>query len=238
MKKLTKVGITSVLIAGTLFSSLGAVSAKTVDSDLQSKLAHYQEHQHGSLDLAIMNDDKLIESFIKRGILSESASPTEKQTFLKNYVELKGKSDGVKEADPLAGKVKAAESAKHSKFEDFKNGLLKGNGKKNGHLKGTPDSVSETPFTGEAREDQVLVLAVEYADYAHNNIKPDETDNFYEDYNLGHFEDMIFGADGLVGPNGEDFVSMKQYYLEQSGGTYTVDGEAFGWLKVPGTAAF
>ncbi|WML46660.1 immune inhibitor A [Neobacillus sp. PS3-34] len=39
-------------------------------------------------------------------------------------------------------------------------------------------------------------------------------------------------------PNGENFVSQKQYYEQQSGGTYTVNGQAYGWLKVPGTAAY
>ena len=53
-----------------------------------------------------------------------------------------------------------------------------------------------------------------------------------------HYEDMIFGKNGVKGPNGENFVSQKQYYEQQSGGTYTVDGKAYGWLKVPGTAAF
>ena len=79
---------------------------------------------------------------------------------------------------------------------------------------------------------------VEYSDFAHNKIKPSETDNYYADYNTEHFEEMIFGENGVTGPNGENFVSQKQFYEEQSGGTYTVEGKAYGWLKVPGTAQF
>ncbi len=65
-----------------------------------------------------------------------------------------------------------------------------------------------------------------------------ETDNYYSDYTAEHFEDMIFGEDGVKGPNGENFISQKQFYEQQSGGTYTIEGKAYGWLKVPGTAAF
>lgn len=240
MKKLAKVGLTSALIAGTLFSSLGpvSVSAKAIDRDTPSKLSYSQEHNHGSLDLAILNEERLIESFIKQGLLSEDATATEKQAFLKNYVALKSKTDEVKGNDPLAAKVKAAEADKQNKFKEFNNGLLNGNGNKKGHLKGNPDSVKETEWSGDVRKDKVLVLTVEYSDFAHNNIQPEETDNYYEDYTLGHFDDMIFGEDGVKGPNGEDFVSMKQFYEQQSGGSYTVEGTTYGWLKVPGTAKF
>jgi immune inhibitor A len=84
----------------------------------------------------------------------------------------------------------------------------------------------------------LLTLVVEYSDFAHNTIQPNETDNYYKDYTIKHFEDMIFGANGVTGPNGENFISQKQYYEQQSGGTYTINGKAYGWLKVPGTAAF
>ncbi|WP_251028679.1 immune inhibitor A domain-containing protein [Bacillus sp. ISL-18] len=73
----------------------------------------------------------------------------------------------------------------------------------------------------------------------HNSIGPTETDNYYKDYNLEHYEDMIFGEKNQYkGPDGENQVSQKQYYEEQSGGTYTIEGQAYGWLKVPGTAAY
>ncbi|ANX13599.1 peptidase M6 [Fictibacillus arsenicus] len=186
----------------------------------------------------MVNEEKLLESLIKRGVISENASAKQKETALHNYLDFKGKENKAVGNDPIATKAKAAEGKKQREFNDFKDSLLKGNGKKNGHLKGNPDPVKETSYTGTKREDKVLVLAVEYSDFAHNNIQPDETDNYYEDYPLSHYEDMIFGEDGVKGPNGEDLVSMKQFYEQQSGGTYSVQGNAYGWLKVPGTAAF
>lgn len=238
LNKFIKTSFSSVMLAGTLFAGFPSIDASSKDVGLIHKAEASSFSSNSSLDLAIVNEERLIESFIKQGLLSKNASEEVKQNFLKNYLELKGKQSKVKESDPLAAKVKAAEAEKQSKFKDFNNGLLNGQGKKNGHLKGNPDPVKETTYTGEKREDKVLVLAVEYSDFAHNNIKPNETDNYYPDYPLEHFEDMIFGEDGVKGPNNEDFVSMKQFYEQQSGGTYSVDGKAFGWLKVPGTAAF
>ncbi|WP_226645712.1 immune inhibitor A domain-containing protein [Mesobacillus subterraneus] len=239
MKKILKTSLSTVVLAGTLFAGFPGAAYVPKEVDFLHKAEAEKGHSHGSLDLAIMNDEKLIESFIKRGLLSKDASEAEKQKFLKNYLVLKGKRTDSKESDPLAAKVKAAEAAKLKNFKDFNNGLLNGKGEKKGHLKGNPDPVIETAYNGDVRKDKVLVLAVEFSDFAHNNIKPGESDNYYEDYPLSHYEDMIFGDDGVTAPNGKDkLVSMKQFYEEQSGGTYSVDGRAFGWLKVPGTAAY
>ncbi|WP_438825069.1 immune inhibitor A domain-containing protein [Bacillus sp. JJ1122] len=237
LKKVLKTSLSSVVLAGTLFAGFPSAYVPK-EIDVLHKAEAQKSHSQTSLDLAIINDEKLIESFIKQGLLSKDASEAEKQKFLKNYLALKGKTTDSKESDPLAAKVKASQAEKQKKFKDFNNGLLNGKGEKKGHLKGNPDPVSETAYNGEKREDKVLVLAVEYADFAHNNIKPEETDNYYKDYPLSHYEDMIFGENGVEGPNGEDLVSMKQFYEQQSGGTYSVDGKAYGWLKVPGTAAF
>lgn len=49
---------------------------------------------------------------------------------------------------------------------------------------------------------------------------------------------MIFGDDGYEGPNGENLISMKQYYEQQSGGSYTVDGTVAGWYTADNPAAY
>ncbi|HEU4965248.1 MAG TPA: immune inhibitor A domain-containing protein [Bacilli bacterium] len=234
MKKLLATTVTGALVASTLFVGTAGAAA-TTDAGASVKI---DEQNTGSLDLAIINDERLIDALTKRGVIPANATPEQKQNILGAYLEKKGKSIGAKESDPLAAKVKAAESDKQSKFKAFNNGLLHGNGKKKGHLKGTPDPVQETAFTGTPKSVNVLTLTVEYSDFPHNNIDPSETDNYYPDYTLDHYEDMIFGENGVTGPNGENFVSQKQFYEEQSGGTFTVNGQAYGWLKVPGTAAY
>jgi immune inhibitor A len=238
MKKLMSVGVTSALVAGTLFTGTAGVQASAPTNVNASSVLASDQDLSGELDLAVLNDEKLIQALTQRGVINASASDAQKRQVLQAYLANKGKDNGVKGNDPLEVQVKKSDAAKQREFKDFNNGLLHGNGNKNGHLKGQPDPVKETAYNGAVREDKVLVLTVEYSDFPHNQLKADESDNYYSDYTLEHYEDMIFGANGVKGPQGQDFVSMKQYYLQQSGGTYTIDGKAYGWLKVPHTAAY
>ncbi|MFP3339839.1 immune inhibitor A, partial [Micrococcus sp. SIMBA_131] len=43
--------------------------------------------------------------------------------------------------------------------------------------------------------------------------------------------------DGYEGPNGENLVSMKQFYEEQTDGAYTVNGKVAGWYMASKNAA-
>ncbi|MEH7453952.1 immune inhibitor A domain-containing protein [Gottfriedia acidiceleris] len=236
MNKFVVTSFASVMVAGTLFSG---IPLKTASSESLSKVhSALAKHSKSTLDLSLVNDDKLLAALIKRGVVSANASEAQKQAALQSYLAVKGQADQVTEKDPIANKVKKAEAAKHSEFKDFTNGLLHGNGKKTGQLKGTPDPVSESASPGVQKKGKLLTLMVEFSDVPHNTLKPTDTDNYYKDYSTKHYEDMIFGENGVEGPNGETFLSQKQYYEQQSGGTYTVDGKAYGWLKVPGTAAY
>ncbi|MFP5107777.1 immune inhibitor A domain-containing protein [Neobacillus sp. C211] len=238
MKKLLKTGLSTAIMAGTLFAGFPGNYASTNVGELLHKSPSTISHSYGSLDLSVVNEDKLLDALIKRGVISKGASTAEKQKALHKYIELKGKNT-VKKSDPLAAKVKAAESEKQRKFKDFNHGLLKGNGNKNGQLKGNPDPVQEGKSPGVQKKGKLLTLTVEYSDLEHNKLTSKDTDNYYTDYNLEHYEDMIFGDKGQYkGPNGEDQISQKEYYLEQSGGTYTIEGKAYGWLKLPQTAEY
>lgn len=239
MNKFILTSLTSVVFAGAVFSGIPGNFTSSSASNKLHKVQASTSHSYGSIDSSLVNDDKLIEALIKRGQIPANASTIEKQNALQQYLELKGKEDATTEKDPLASKVKAASGAQQKKFKDFNNGLLNGNGKKNGHLKGNPDPVQEGTSPGVQKKGKLLTLTVEYSDFSHGSLTPEDTDNYYENYDLKHYENMIFGDKGQYkGPHGEDQVSQKEYYLEQSGGTYTIEGKAYGWLKVPGTAEF
>jgi immune inhibitor A len=91
------------------------------------------------------------------------------------------------------------------------------------------------PVTGTG---QILVLLVEftgtdeykgitYEGPEHNSVdKPADDDNvvyWCEDFNTAHFEDLLFSSDGMT---------LKNYYEEQSGGLYTVDGYVSAWVQI------
>ncbi|KZN29685.1 hypothetical protein N474_21275 [Pseudoalteromonas luteoviolacea CPMOR-2] len=80
---------------------------------------------------------------------------------------------------------------------------------------------------------KVLTILMEFADVPHNTLKPVNAPNrhYYDDYNPEHYRQMSFAKNGYVGPNGENLPSMREYFLDQSGGSFDVDGEVFGWYK-------
>ncbi|MCM3567430.1 immune inhibitor A domain-containing protein [Neobacillus mesonae] len=189
--------------------------------------------QTGPIDLGMANDDKLIEMLKREGKLEKNASPAEAEKALQRYLKGKSKLGQTKDKLP-AGLGKAKKSA-----EPKSNGLKNGNGNKLGQAKkDTVDPVQKEGYDGNVRHDKVLVLAIDFPDYPKSSITKDETDMWYEDYTHDHFQDMIFGKDGYKGPNGENLVSMKQYYDQQSGGSYTVDGTVAGWYTADHPAAY
>ena len=49
---------------------------------------------------------------------------------------------------------------------------------------------------------------------------------------------MLFGDNGYTGPNGENLISLKQFYNEQSGGTLNINGTVTDWYSVSKNAAY
>ena len=98
-------------------------------------------------------------------------------------------------------------------------------------------SAKEKEYNGTVREDKVLVLLVEYADFKHNNIDQEPGYMYSNDFNKEHYEKMLFGDEPFTLFDGSKIETFKQYYEEQSGGSYTVDGTVSNWLTVPGNAA-
>lgn len=186
----------------------------------------------GTADLALANDERLIEMLKREGKLAKNASPAEAEKALKVY--LKAKSQSTKTKDKLP---KALANIKEDKATS--NGLKNGKGNKLGQAKkNTVDSVEEEKYNGDVRTDKVLVLAIDFPDYRTGSITKEETDMWYEDYPKSHFQDMVFGDKGYKGPDGKTYVSMKQYYEQQSGGSYSVEGEIAGWYTANNPADY
>jgi immune inhibitor A len=230
MKKRKKILSTALTVSlGLGLFNVAAASPSVKASDLPSKFASYG----APVDLGIANDERLIEMLKHEGKLAKNASPAEAEKALKNY--LKAKSTATKTKDQLPKGL-----AERPKAKEYDNGGLRnGNGNKLGQAKkNTVESVEKEEYEKEVREDKVLVLKIDFQDYAHDSITSEETDMFYEDYSDEHFQNMIFGENGHEGPNGENLISMKQYYEQQSGGSYTVDGTVAGWYTADHPAAY
>ncbi|RFU60236.1 immune inhibitor A domain-containing protein [Bacillus sp. V59.32b] len=193
------------------------------------------------IDLNIVDQDRLAKALQKRGIIPKNASEKEINEAVTDYIEEK---QGEKPA--AAGKLTKKQQEFDKKTKDFvskqKEKLSKDLSKDEGFQKGKPngyvkvDPAKQSAYTGGVREDKVLVLLVEYADYKHNNIDQEAGYMYSKDFNREHYEKMLFGNEEFTLFNGEKIKTFKQYYEEQSGGSYTVKGQVTNWLTVPGTA--
>lgn len=229
------------LISTTLLLSLGFgtinVAATTAGEPDSSNLSKSISASVGSpTDLGVANDEKIIEMLQDNGTIEKDASAKEIQQGLEKY--LKGKAEHAKKGtkDNLPNSLDATMKEKTKKHN---NGLTNGKGNKLGHTKKqNVGSVEQEPWNGETRSDKVLVLAIDFSDYEKSSITKEETDMWYENYTHDHFQNMIFGENGYEGPHGKNLVSMKQYYEQQSGGSYTVDGTVAGWYTAEHPAAY
>lgn len=233
--KLKKKKIFSTALALSLSVGLlagPAMSPNASASDVSSKLAS----QGSPIDLGIANDEKLIEMLKKNGKIAKDASPAEAEKVLKKFLQAKASNSG-QTKDKLPKGLDIEKIKGKDKTTD--NGLKNGNGNKLGQTKqNIVESVEEEHYNDEVRTDKVLVLKIDFPNYPQNSITEEETDMFYEDYSKEHFQNMIFGEDGYIGPNGKPMISMKQYYEQQSGGSYSVEGEVVGWYTADHPAAY
>ncbi|MEI5908794.1 immune inhibitor A domain-containing protein [Bacillus spongiae] len=214
-------------------TKIEAAKAKTAES-------HDQSHHSvgGPIDLGVANEERLIEMLKKSGKLATDATGEEAEKAVKDYLkEVSKKAEKQLKND---GELSEQEHKLNKEKEKLQtNAFTNGNGNKLGKAKkNAPGNLVEENYEGEVRTDEVLVLLVEFPDFKANDMNPEDTDMYYADYAKEHYEDLVFGENGYEGPNGENLISMKQYYEQQSGGAYTVDGAVAGWYEAEHPAAY
>ncbi|WP_442596430.1 immune inhibitor A domain-containing protein [Neobacillus sp. D3-1R] len=218
----------SAIVASSLFAGTLAVNTPTPLS------ASAATTKSSPVDLAIANDERLIEMLKKNGTIPQNATPADAEKALQKF--LKNKAAGSsKEVGELHEHEKELQSNLNGNLTNT--GLVSGKGNKLGQAT-TVGSVKEESWNGTQRKDNVLVLLIEYPDFPASKITSSDTDMYYADYTKQHYQDMIFGDKGYKGPNGETLVSVKQYYEQQSGGSYTIGGQVAGWYKASQPAAY
>ncbi len=101
-----------------------------------------------------------------------------------------------------------------------------------------PTSATGRNWTGPVTTDRVLAILIDFPDYPVNSVTPELTQNYYPDYTVDHYQQMLFSDTGYSGPSGENLLSMRQYYLDQSAGSYQVEGQVVGWYRAQHNAAY
>ncbi|PFA66817.1 protease [Bacillus sp. AFS015802] len=224
----------STLAVGPAVSTAQSVEMKSVLNEVTGKSVVDHGYHDSTFDLGIANDERLIDMLKKEGKIAVDASPAQAEKALSKY--LKSKAEGAKKSK--------AEKEKNVKLDPIKevssNGVTKGKGNKLGQAKkGVVASVKEEKWEGAQSKDNLLILLIEFDDFKASDIKEEYTDMYYEDYTPAHYEDMLFNDESYAGPNGEKLISMKRFYEEQSGGSYSVDGHVSSyWYKAKHDAAY
>lgn len=232
----------STLATSTLLTCSLALTSVTSNVSASSVSAE----PSAPIDLNIVPEERLGKALQERGVISKSASDAQIEKAVKQYIE--------KKQGDKPGKTASHES-KHNhekefdkKAKDFlekqkdklQKQIEKGHknykkGKPNGYVK--VKGAKEAPYNGDVREDKVLVLLVEFEDFKHNNVIQEEGYMYADDFNREHYQKLMFGDEEFELFSGDKIQTFKQYYEEQSGGSYTVDGQVSDWLTVPGKAA-
>lgn len=217
-KKFLSVAVSVVLMFSLVLGLTGNTLVASADKP-NAELSNIS-YAKGPFDLSIARLDKIEEMLKKSGKISKDASKEEADKIVHEF--LKGKLNNMpKEKGELDEAKAKVDEIIEAAIDELSNTTL----------------VSET-YTGTVKTDKILSILMEFTDYPHNSILPAETDLYYTDYPANHFQDMLFGAAGYVGPSGQNLISMRQYYEQQSGGSYTVMGQISGWYPALQTAAY
>ncbi len=235
--------LSSIALTAVLGLSFGAGTQSAYAETPVNKTATSPVDDH------LIPEERLADALKKRGVIDSKASETETKKAVEKYVEnKKGENPGkevtngdplTKEASDFLKKVKDAKADTKEKLDKPATGTPAATGPVKGGLNGkVPTSPAKgKEYNGEVRKDKVLVLLVEYADFKHNNIDKEPGYMYTDDFNKEHYEKMLFGNEPFALEDGSKIETFKQYYEEQSGGSYTVDGTVTKWLTVPGKAA-
>lgn len=212
--------MTSLLAGSFLFSSLAV-----------GKCVH---HSH-PFDLPLADNEKLINMLKKSGKLSATATTQEEKQALSKY--LANKKAQFNSLPPgewadLANKRSEAQKQRAKNFSSSKNNL-------NDRIftdQLTP--LKPETYNGSVTTDRILAILVDFPDYLHNTVTQESTDMYYEDYHRQHYQDLLFSPTGYEGPNGENLLSMRQFYKAQSGSSYAVNGKVVGWYTASKSARY
>lgn len=227
--------LTAGLVLGTSYSPAAGKADQAKEKTVQTD----SENPGAPVDLAIANDERLIKMLKEKGTIPKNATADEQEKILQQYLEklakrneaVKNQTNGTmaKKSEALKEKIKDKVKKKGMKASKY-------HSKSNKVAAFQPEK-----WTGGTRKDDVLVLLIDFPDLPHGKISKDDTDMYYsgsDAYSHQHYQDMIFGDNGYTGPDGKTKLSMKQYYEQQSGGSYTIDGTVAGWYTASHPAAY
>ena len=86
----------------------------------------------------------------------------------------------------------------------------------------------------------VLAILIDFPDLLNNDnrLEPGDTPMYYSRYPPGHYSRILFSPHGFIGPNGKNYLSAYQYFLNESGNTFFFSGQVSGWHTASENASY
>ncbi|BDY06399.1 immune inhibitor A domain-containing protein [Ferrimonas sp. YFM] len=86
---------------------------------------------------------------------------------------------------------------------------------------------------------KVLGILVDFPDLPHDNnrLTRQDTGMYYSSYPASHYDKLLFSSTGFPGPTGQTLQSARQFYTEESGGSFDFSGKVFDWVTADNNAA-
>ncbi|WP_139492712.1 immune inhibitor A domain-containing protein [Brevibacillus dissolubilis] len=199
-------------LVGAMVSVPVTTSAKTDE----------HKHQH-SVDLATVNTERLIKALKAKGVIPEGATQEEIDEMVAEFLSDRQVPHGLDESTEFGKKLAKNQAIVQSKA------VKNINNAKEGQL--------EAKFRN-VHKDNIVIALVEYQDQKHNQLPVVRDSIWLEDFNAEHYDSMLFSPYGYRTPDGVAMTTMAQYYFEQSGGTWTVDGTVVPWTLAKNNKAY
>jgi len=207
----------SVLCSSALFA--GALLGAPIAGEAKSKKGQHEQH----IDWSTINYDRLVRALKDRGLIDEDADHEEIEEAVRDFVTSRKVPHGVDLSSSFGR-------------EAFKN--------QQAVLQKTADKVAKLKderklrSRSRAHTDNIVVALIEYPDQKHNNL-PKASDSLWtEDFHEKHYANMLFNRDGYKTPEGTSMTTMAEFYYEQSGHTWTVDGVVTPWVEAKQEAKY
>lgn len=203
----------------------------------------------GPFDLAIANEDRLLEMLKRSGKIGPQATAQEAEQAVRALLLAhQRKSQSMPQDLPDSLVEQRGPGGEQHRHQHLQKGFHFGGHGRQSHCDhsgwhaswriGTLDCVELEDYVGEKHTARILSILIEFPDFPHNTVEEWETDNYFNDYTQEHYDDLLFSPTGSTGPQGQNLISMLQYYDQQSGGSYNVEGVVAGWYMASQPAAY
>lgn len=201
-----------------LFSSalvFGTIAGTPTVGEAKTKKNHDGE-QH--IDRGLINYDRLTKALVERGVIDEDASAEEIEEAIDDFLASRNVPTGIDTSSKFGKKAFKSQLRAVGKAADKVTKLK-------------DSSSSSTKGKPKAHTDNLVIALVEFPDREHNHV-PKMSDTLWtEDFNPQHYKSMLFNEKGYTTPEGTPMTTMAEFYLQQSGKTWAVDGVVTDWIR-------